>query len=277
MWGGDPLNPPFLTLSKPFQLTPPCGGATIVELACIRAEIVSTHAPVWGGDSTPTYRSEPDTSFNSRPRVGGRRRIPPVRHIIQSFNSRPRVGGRQVLCVRDYNGFKFQLTPPCGGATCRVTWPRPLSTCFNSRPRVGGRLYSLSRTISPFLFQLTPPCGGATCFNALVERIKAVSTHAPVWGGDCQYTESSPMEAAFQLTPPCGGATLVNLANTQHIHSFNSRPRVGGRPGRRTSRYKPCRFNSRPRVGGRLQGDEHAPRVALFQLTPPCGGATAPF
>ena len=98
--GGRPDVRQQLLFSQEFQSTPPRGGATIVGGALAATEQVSIHAPTWGGDPAAPRR---------------------VALKLQAVSIHAPTWGGDAVEKRDAaHVYKFQSTPPRGGATAEA-------------------------------------------------------------------------------------------------------------------------------------------------------------
>ena len=189
-----------------FLLSPARGGATGQGGDRGGMMFVSTHAPARGGD--PCHYK----------RIGS----------VWRFNSRPREGGRRAFLRYCARGRWFQLTPPRGGATVFLIFPRAAGFRFNSRPREGGRPRSpWCSTLSP-VFQLTPPRGGATICCNLGGNLRQSFNSRPREGGRRLTGGVEVGSLVFQLTPPRGGATLDIAGRSADIMVSTHAPARGG-------------------------------------------------
>ena len=207
--------------SRGVSIRAPAKGATL------RSQSDSLHA--WGFQSAPPRRGRPgghgfeseadQSSFNPRPRVGGRR---------LSMRSHMRIIGRAPVSIR----------APAKGAT---PWPLDgqgvRAVRFNPRPRVGGDVHK--RSLSA------------------IDR-QGVSIRAPAWGATTltSSSKSMPVTSSFQSAPPRGGRRRhVAKARGIGLRRFNPRPRVGGDvPTSGAHGGSRIAFQSAPPRGGRPTG-----------------------
>ncbi len=190
-----------------------------------------------------------------------------------SFNPRPRTGGRQRGLELLAGHLVFQSTPPHGGATdpdlvghpvrlvsihaparggdLRGTGSTSRCSCFNPRPRTGGRPTRWASWRTGGRFQSTPPHGGATGKDLHKWHERVVSIHAPARGGDLCPFGPKPPRACFNPRPRTGGRPeQLDWAHVLLRVSIHA-PARGGDPGSRTPSPAHTGFNPRPRTGGR--------------------------
>ena len=279
-----------------FQSTPPHGGATDPDLVGHPVRLVSIHAPARGGDLRGTGSTSRCSCFNPRPRTGGRPTRWASRRTGGRFQSTPPHGGATGKDLHKWHERVVSIHAPARGGDLCPFGPKPPRACFNPRPRTGGRPGSSIGRMSSYEFQSTPPHGGATQDPVRHHRHILVSIHAPARGGDRQTRLRGAVIGRFQSTPPHGGATRRTRASSRRI-KFQSTPPHGGRPltGKKKRTFNVVSIHAPARggdAGWRLERDGgdvsiHAPArggdlfrfgycaiCALFQSTPPHGGAT---
>ena len=128
-----------------FNPRPRARGRRRWRVRMARGAMVSTRAPVRGGDATRSGGVCGLGGFNPRPRARGRRRTACRMAIVgpAMVSTRAPVRGGDAAGPCSYGGLTqwFQPAPPCEGATRASDRSRlrSESECFNPRPRARGR------------------------------------------------------------------------------------------------------------------------------------------
>ena len=224
--GGGRMNAPSVPLRAGVSTYAPCGG-DLGARRPFQAALVSTHAPLAGGDGAfPDIPACKAVSTHA-PLAGGDHKYHPCCNRHQRFNSRPPCGGRHCRISPDRNPCQFQLTPPLRGATRARGRHDPITNSFNSRPPCGGRHQSARMATCSGVFQLTPPLRGATVASLGHAGEAGVSTHAPLAGGDRGATGTMQRTCSFNSRPPCGGRRGVKH-QVLHARLFQLTPPLRG-------------------------------------------------
>ena len=165
-------------------------------------------------------------TFQLTPPRGGR---PKGTHIVRrltSFNSRPREGGRLHLSFLVSHILTFQLTPPRGGRLLLREPKRMQITKFQLTPPRGGRHYVELTEKSGGKFQLTPPRGGRPKEFKSTPIYFNVSTHAPARGATADDYMRQGMSPGFNSRPREGG-DIANMRLTKIVAVSTHAPARG--------------------------------------------------
>ena len=137
----------------------PAQGATKDALLAKAHAGPSIHAPAQGATVAFWRNTQPEESFNPRPRAGGDMSFGNTFPMSVILQSTPPRRGRLVPRERDKRSGDLQSTPPRRGRH-GVTSFRAAAAPFNPRPRAGGDLNAGFPRGRLTLLQSTPPRRG---------------------------------------------------------------------------------------------------------------------
>ena len=121
-----------------FQSTPPHGGRPHAYMRWHGRELVSIHAPAWGGDLLCFPEVSNVLSFNPRPRMGGDVESELDGILLWQFQSTPPHRGRRDYIMQEGGELEVSIHAPAWGATQKNGKIMDQYCCFNPRPRMGG-------------------------------------------------------------------------------------------------------------------------------------------
>jgi len=233
----------------------------------LRAELVSIHAPLTGGDLLSQYVRAGSRCFNPRPPHGRRP------HQRQLACLRPQVSIHAPLTGGDLRhrlqsllrAELVSIHAPLTGGDLLSQYVRAGSRCFNPRPPHGRRRHRAGVGADVLRFNPRPPHGRRPSIHTPQDTVGRVSIHAPLTGGDAAQMLRAWLNT-FQSTPPSREAT-GHLGYCHGRCRFQSTP-----PSREATWQHSCmgssaRFQSTP--PSREATDEMAgPAGAAFRFNP---------